>query len=462
MYSARSLSGTWLLVATLLVGLNVSAGQLRAEDPAFLSPEEEAMLGAGDAALTKHQFREARRHYRQLLELRPDHPVALDRVALSHASEGDFDECIDHAARSSRIDSAYAATATLRLADCLLSAGRISEALGVYEQAIDRPDIDAELRAYAYGRKASVLYSVEQDLEGAFRALAAGIESYPTFAANHRMLATLLVADGAHLVWPFLANSFYLLLEPTEAPAEGVLEETGSWIITSEGGFGVYANRMQYFDLLDLPPLERHHLMGAYSVVFDALFETEFEDADAEAFDPIADLYHPFFRDLQQAGHADSFVHVAWQASGIDGITEWIIANEDVAVDFLNWAENWSGWAGFVAEDAGDALAVADSGRADDGNEERSEFRMLIEDVFRIGGVDAMVVGLIESGKLGLGDRVMVEGSEPHGDIVVEVIEVMNYPLDRAYAGDAVGVGLSGVSVDDLTRGDVLIRAPVE
>lgn len=77
--------------------------------------------------------------------------------------------------------------------------------------------------------------------------------------------------------------------------------------------------------------------------------------------------------------------------------------------------------------------------------------RLPIQDVYSITGVGTVPVGRIETGKLKVGDQVIVN---PPG-IVAEVrsIETHHTPLQEAIAGDNIGFNLRGVEKRSLRRG---------
>jgi elongation factor 1-alpha len=80
--------------------------------------------------------------------------------------------------------------------------------------------------------------------------------------------------------------------------------------------------------------------------------------------------------------------------------------------------------------------------------------RLPIQDVYTITGVGTVPVGRVETGRLKVGDVVVVN---PSG-ITAEVrsIETHHTPLEVAEAGDNIGFNLKGVAKQDLRRGDVV------
>lgn len=84
-------------------------------------------------------------------------------------------------------------------------------------------------------------------------------------------------------------------------------------------------------------------------------------------------------------------------------------------------------------------------------------FRMTVQDVFSIKGRGTVVTGQIESGTLNVGDEIQIQGKSSSKAIVVTGIEVFRKVINRAQAGDNVGVLLKDISKQDVQQGDVLM-----
>ncbi|MFQ6134199.1 MAG: translation elongation factor EF-1 subunit alpha [Nitrososphaerales archaeon] len=80
--------------------------------------------------------------------------------------------------------------------------------------------------------------------------------------------------------------------------------------------------------------------------------------------------------------------------------------------------------------------------------------RLPVQDVFSITGVGTVPVGRIETGRMKVGETVMVM---PKGTTAeVKSIETHHTPMSEAVAGDNIGFNLRGLSKQDLRRGDVI------
>jgi elongation factor Tu len=89
--------------------------------------------------------------------------------------------------------------------------------------------------------------------------------------------------------------------------------------------------------------------------------------------------------------------------------------------------------------------------------ETEKPFLMPVEDVFSITGRGTVGTGRVERGMVKVGNKVDRVGvRETRKDIVVTGVEMFRKVLDRAEAGDNVGLLLRGVEKEDLERGMVL------
>ena len=87
--------------------------------------------------------------------------------------------------------------------------------------------------------------------------------------------------------------------------------------------------------------------------------------------------------------------------------------------------------------------------------------RMPIQDVYEITGIGTVPVGKIETGKMKVGQKVIIlpgrSGKGIEGE--VKTIEMHHETMPEAIAGDNVGVNIRGVGKKDIARGDVICDA---
>jgi elongation factor Tu len=85
-------------------------------------------------------------------------------------------------------------------------------------------------------------------------------------------------------------------------------------------------------------------------------------------------------------------------------------------------------------------------------------FLMCIEDVFNIEGRGTVVTGRVERGVLKRMEEVEIVGLKDTRKTVATDIEMFRKLLDKANAGDNVGVLLRGTKKDEVERGMVLAK----
>lgn len=84
-------------------------------------------------------------------------------------------------------------------------------------------------------------------------------------------------------------------------------------------------------------------------------------------------------------------------------------------------------------------------------------FRITVEDVFRITGRGTVVTGRVESGSVAVGDILRLKrGDDSARSVAVTGIEMFRKMMDTARQGDNVGLLLRDVERNDVGRGDVL------
>ena len=101
--------------------------------------------------------------------------------------------------------------------------------------------------------------------------------------------------------------------------------------------------------------------------------------------------------------------------------------------------------AGLVALTAGPALALPPRG-----------FLLAVEDAFNIAGVGVVAVGRVERGVLRSGDALDVVGLGPTLTTTCRHIERVRQRQTEATAGQDVSLALTGVTPDQIERGQVL------
>lgn len=90
--------------------------------------------------------------------------------------------------------------------------------------------------------------------------------------------------------------------------------------------------------------------------------------------------------------------------------------------------------------------------------ESAKSFQMYIDKAYQVSGVGTVVSGSIKQGEVKVGDQLRL-GPTPDGKVIsvkAQSIEMHYYRIDKASAGDIVGIALKGISPKDIRRGMVL------
>jgi elongation factor Tu len=85
-------------------------------------------------------------------------------------------------------------------------------------------------------------------------------------------------------------------------------------------------------------------------------------------------------------------------------------------------------------------------------------FLMPVEDVFSITGRGTVATGRVERGTVQVGDTVELVGIKDTRSAVITGVEMFRKLLDKAEAGDNIGVLLRGLNREDVVRGQVLAK----
>jgi len=101
-------------------------------------------------------------------------------------------------------------------------------------------------------------------------------------------------------------------------------------------------------------------------------------------------------------------------------------------------------------------MAAADSFIPEPERETDKPFLMPVEDIFTITGRGTVATGKVDRGTIKVGDEVEIVGMDNNKKSTVTGVEMFRKLLDRAEAGDNVGILLRGVQREDIQRGQVL------
>ena len=103
-------------------------------------------------------------------------------------------------------------------------------------------------------------------------------------------------------------------------------------------------------------------------------------------------------------------------------------------------------------------MATADEYIPDPVRETEKPFLMPVEDVFSITGRGTVATGRVERGTITLNETIEIVGIKETRSAVVTGVEMFRKLLDKAEAGDNIGLLLRGVARDEIVRGQVIAK----
>lgn len=83
-----------------------------------------------------------------------------------------------------------------------------------------------------------------------------------------------------------------------------------------------------------------------------------------------------------------------------------------------------------------------------------TDFEFIVEDIFTITGKGTVVVGRVTKGVVSLGARVSLKNAGV--STIVVGLEMFRNKLDYIQEGDSAGIILSGISKDQISRGEII------
>lgn len=99
-----------------------------------------------------------------------------------------------------------------------------------------------------------------------------------------------------------------------------------------------------------------------------------------------------------------------------------------------------------------------DANIPDPSRDTEKPFLMAVEDVMTISGRGTVATGRVERGTINANDEIEIVGIRDTQKAVAVSLEMFKKILDKAQAGDNVGILLRGLKKDDLERGQVLCK----
>jgi tetratricopeptide (TPR) repeat protein len=342
------------------------SGAAPSRKPSPSTPAQDAALRAAVALNDEGKFDDAIAKYLEVLKESPDNVVAIYELAYSYGEKKDYAKSLETARRGTAYQSDLLAMFYDLIASSLDASGQPQQAIDAYTEGI-RVVPDAGM---LFHNMAITYLESLKNPEQARKTLEKGAMAEPTESALPLMLGQVF-KDGGYTTPAFFAYSTYLLLEPAGPRS---LQAYGNWRGLLKGGVeapiggpqaGADAATMRAAprppaktdegDFADVDaqfPLSQRGLLAEIesgATEMEALINQMNRlllflqgrplGRDRTTF--TGTLYLPFFRELKQRNFVEPYLYWVSQRAPVQGVREWMRANEAKMREFLDWARQY-------------------------------------------------------------------------------------------------------------------------
>lgn len=362
----------WMLTCA---ALSLPAGlraQAPADTPAASTPAQDEAIRRGVELHDQKKFDEAIAAYESVLKENPSNPTALYELAYSLLEKKDYARAIDVASRGTRYQSPQLPMFFDIMASAHDSMGEPQKAIDVYKRAIA---IVPDAATLHYNMGITYLESLKQPDEARLALEKAALVA-PGQAEIHLMLGQVFQTNN-YPVPGVLAFLTALMVEPGGGEAlraygffraglkAGVALPTGPRDFvpvdqamrgrgaaaparpaskTDEGNFAAVEQRMsaaqrQFMSALDNGTPEVEALTAQVNALFNELAGRD-PSRDASSF--TGRFYVAYFAEVQKRGYVEPLLYWSLQRAPVDGVREWLTANEAKVREFLAWTQAYA------------------------------------------------------------------------------------------------------------------------
>lgn len=188
-----------VVLALLGASISYAAESISERDATLRRAIELHDAGSYDAAI---------KVYHSLLEENPEDGVVLYEIAMSYAAAKDYENCITHATRSSRIKSTAQASAFAMIANCQDDSGQADKALKTFAEALEVFPKSVMLN-FNY----AITLLRKQEVGRAKEALRVAIAEEPRYPSPYLAYASILDDEG-HTSAALLMYLRFIMAEP--------------------------------------------------------------------------------------------------------------------------------------------------------------------------------------------------------------------------------------------------------
>ena len=329
---------------------------------AVSTPEETAILREGIALFEQRKYDEAYLKFDRVRQASPDNTTAMYEMALVHHAKKEYQAAIDLAAQCTLYVAAPAPLAQCYglIGNTLDAARDPRRAVEVYAKGIEVAPV-----ASLYYNKAVTQAQSLSDVPGAKASLKTGARLEPGHAGTHMMLGRLFAMDD--LKSPaILALSRFLILEPASARTPDayqiwfrLLAGTLTAPKGPDGTTNITVDLNQKKDEGDLTQMDFHislsrlaasksgeqakpqiQIMADQLQALIGVWVGRGPGPDSETF--LWSYYMPYFSEMQKQNFVEPFVYYVSQRTDLPGVREWLTANRERVVTFLDWSRKFA------------------------------------------------------------------------------------------------------------------------
>ena len=362
MFLRAAIPLTLVLTAVGQQGLKVPAFSAPTKTAAASTPEETAILREGIALFEQRKYDEAYLRFDRVRQASPDNTTAIYELALVHYAKKEYQAAIDLAAQCTM----YVAEPG-PLAQCYGLIGNTLDAAREPRRAVEVYTKGIEVAAVAslyYNRAVTQAQSLS-DVAGAKASLKTGARLEPAHAGTHMMLGRLFAMDD--LKSPaILALSRFLILEPASPRTPDayqmwfrLLAGTLTAPQGADGPVNITVDLNQKKDEGDLTQMDFHISLSRVAasksgeqpkpqiqIMVDQLhgligvWVGRGPGVDKDTF--LWSFYMPYFTEMQKLNFVEPFVYYVSQRTDLPGVREWLTANRERVVTFLDWSRKYA------------------------------------------------------------------------------------------------------------------------
>jgi Flp pilus assembly protein TadD len=324
----------------------------------FAQTEEDKILELVKEGVQHHdsqEYNKAILKYKEALSIDKKSPLANYELAMTYSEKGDFPQAIKYAKKVIKQNTEYVIPAYMVKGNVLDEQGRTRKSIKLFNKAI-RETEGHYLLHYNLG----INYFKEGDLDAASSQMINAIKRNPTHTSSHLYLA-LAQKRKDELIKSLLPLYYFLLLEPNSNRAENAYvllqsdlygdvsrdayDETQVNIVIDDSEDNPYRSVELMINLMAAARFsdENKDLSNEqyFVVTTKGIFE-HLATQEIEAKDIWSDFYIPFFKEVKESKHFETFTQYVMQGTS-DLATEWIAFHPDEVEEFFFWLNEGRG-----------------------------------------------------------------------------------------------------------------------